>query len=553
MSIFENNITFAILNSKEDWQGQLTLRHCEHFSRTFNGENFANYIVNVATIDEALSTCTTQYLIVQESGHIISDGGFFSACSAYFKVHRNFMLADFMLDDDYCVVNKNVIAFDVERWKLSEKPEFSSHTNTGPVLKVLEKSNDLRFPLSIALHPTESVLISRHCANNGAALIIADIQRAASFSTMKKHINSSHYYFLRRDSAFHELYTETFYDKNFYSKISRKIYLSDPDNYEAIPKISADSLVLPARGLKAANLAQYTGAKHIVIYDTNALALEFQRRLLSVKRPELFGDIVAQFKKDYPSAEFTHDNPDNEFTVVNPLSLTSLNFIQLDLFSYECLNIVKFVDDKHSAVFDFSDSFIHPNNYFKKRLENVAELFEATCSVVKSRRGPSFILGESPLHRNMNDVKVNTVTISDLIQDVPLEDYESWQTDLQPASKEPEPIISAPTTPKSGLSEEFEKIKEIAVNGGYEVEVSFKEVRQGKVAELKITKIAMLPDFNCVYEYKVSSSDNRWSFKINKYGHEKKLELSNGNTVEGLKLHLEMINKFNSKAVAKML
>lgn len=553
MSIFQNNITFAILNSKEDWQGQLTLRHCEHFSRAFNGESFANYIVCVSSVDEALSSCVTRYLIVQDSGHIISDKNFFSSCAAYFKVHKNFMLADFMLDDDYCVLHKEVIVFDVERWKLAGIPEFSSSINTGPILKILEKSNDLRFPPAIALHPTESMLISRHCANNGAALIIADIQNSASFATMKKHVSAEDHYFLRRDSAFHELFTETFYEKNYHTKISRKVYLSDPDTYDHIPKISADSLVVPARGLKAINLALYTGAKNIVIYDNNAHALEFQRRLLSIKRPELFGDIVSKFKKEFPSEKFVYDVPENEFTVVNPINVNNITFIQLDMFSYECLDIIKFVDDKHSAVFDLSDYFINPNNYFRKKLENVTALFEAVCSVIKSRRGPSFILGDSPLHKNMNDVKINTSTLSDLIRETPLESYEDWHDEITQIGKEQKETQQKPAAPKSGLSNEFEDLKEIATKNGYEVDVSFNDTRQGKAAELKITKVAILPDFNCIYEYKISSIDNKWSFKINKYGHEKKLELSNGNTVDGLKLHIEMINKFNSKAVAKML
>jgi hypothetical protein len=541
MQNFLSNVTFFILDSGDDWRDDLTTRYCEYFSRIFNGDSWRARVVYSESVDESIEKCPTRYCLIQTSSSVVCSLKFFEECSAYFDGGKNFMLCDFIMDDDYATLDRGLIVVDRERWEGAEKPLFSSGINTSPLLKTLEKTNDTRFPKSIGLHETEHVLVSRYCASNGAAMIAADIKLGGSTSALRGVVSADSHYQLKRKSKFDEIYHETYFEKNYHQWIIKKISAHDGDEYEDIQRVTADYLVAPAKGLRAAKLAGYVNAEHVVVYDKNPLALELQRRILSVKSPKLFGEILTEFKEDYPDAQFAEESAD-EYVVVYPTSAKTKKFICLDVFSYEFLDLAKLVDNEKSAVFDLSDIFTVPHHYFKRRTEAVEALFMEGCAALKSRRGPSFVLGRTPRDENMNSVKINT-SVGQPTEETNVDKYEGWEGELPEVKK---PAIA----PRDPAQERLEELSALAESLGYRVDLF--DGGDGST-RLRMNKVEILPDFNCVYEYTLNSANDKWSFKVNKYGYDKKLELANGNTRESLEAHVKTHNKFNSKSVVKML
>jgi hypothetical protein len=542
MQNFLSNITFFILDAMDDWRDDLTKRYCEHFSRILNGDFWRDRVMYSESVDESIEKCSTRYCLIQTSSSIVCSLKFFEECSAHFDGSKNFMLCDFIMDDDYAIIDKSLMVIDRERWENAGKPLFASKLNTSPLLKVVEKTNDTRYPKLITLHDTEHVLVSRYCANNGAEMISANIKLAGNMGAIRNIVNKDHHYCLKRKNKFEEIYHETFFDKNYYQRLTKQISIYDNDEYNEIQKVSADYLVVPAKGLKAVNLAEYLGAQHIIVYDKNPLALELQKRILSIKTPTLFGQILKDFIKDYEKAEFAEAENMDEFTVVYPTKVKSKKFICLDAFSYELLDLAALVNNEKSAVFDMSDLFSSPHHYFLKRTENVEALFIEACSRLKSRRGPSFILGKTPNNENLNSIKLNTNRQVSDIEEISTDKYENWEDEIEIKKEEIKEL--------SPLQKKIEEIIQTAKGLDYQIDTT----RIGQdVNALTLTKVSILPDFNCVYEYKLAVSTLKWSFKINKYGYDKKLELSNGNTLEAFVEHLKTHNKFNAKSVVKML
>lgn len=565
---FKGNTSFAVINVGNTWRTDLTIRFCEYYSSLFNDKSFKEKISFAASIDEALQKCMTEFLVIQSPGSIIFSKNFFKKAQKFFEETKNFVFGNLELIDDYVIYHDNILIIDMFAWKNAGSPKYTSHLRTAPKFQVSEKTNNTYFPASIQKLDGDGDLITNFCSSRGAELIAAQLLFSGKITSAKSTITDEDFYFLSKVSPQEEILTETFFEKKILPIQKRKIFTSDTDNYPDIKNITTDVVVTTAQGLKAFNLLNYTGAKIVIIYDNNPLALEFQKRIFAVTEPTLFGDIISKFKRDYPKAEFDDSWEEEEFTLIEPLEIKEAKFVLMDVFTFEARDFPLLLDQRVSAVFDFSDIFTYPYNYYKRPLYQVQALFSEIFSILKSRLGPTFMLGMAPGFQNMNDVAVNTYKFE--FEEVKLTVYEEETekeiTEYVLSNKMFAPQIGETLQEESvnmewegtavnedALSENIKELKQEAENLGYDIDMKKVTKNKNKFMIINLSKINQFSDFTGVYEYTFDSNSERWSFKVYKYGKDKKVEFANGVDCISLLAHLKLQFKINPKTAVKVL
>lgn len=568
MHSLHNKVSFSLVKLENNWRSDLSLRFCEYFSWKLNGASFKDRISLDVSIDAALQKCNSEYLVVICPGGLIFSESFFEHVENHFQHQNNFILANIEISDDYIIINEDVIVFHMERWKNAGCPKFYGNIRTAPVFKVVEHGKDSLFPHAISITNENNHLVTNFCAMNGAEIVVKQLQQSQTMVSAKKILVNESFYFISKKTPHDEIYTESFFEKKLLPTVKKKIFTTDTDEYADIRDLNADVIITTAQGLKAFNLLNYTGATRAVVYDHSPMALEFQKRIFSVEEPTLFGDIITQFMKDYPSAVFDNSWQEEEFTLIQPLELKDVKFILLDIFTFEAKDFAALVDLQLSAVFDFSDIFIYPYNFYKRPLYQVQSLFSELFSALKSRLGPTFILGYAPGWQNMNSIPVNTFKYE--FKEVKLTVYEE-ETEKEISEFIATNKMFVPSLSKS-LSEDSvemdcasestddditdDRVKRLRSKSeelGYTCEIKNVTAKKVKFLLVTLTKLQQFNDFNGIYEYTYDSNTQRWSFKVSKYGKDKKVEFANGIDVESLITHLAIPAKINPKTAVKVL
>jgi hypothetical protein len=71
---------------------------------------------------------------------------------------------------------------------------------------------------------------------------------------------------------------------------------------------------------------------------------------------------------------------------------------------------------------------------------------------------------------------------------------------------------------------------------------------EGRIIVLTLRK--EFAEFNGIFEYRINEETGVWSFLVGAEGHEKKVEFSNGMTMESFLKHLHQPIKINSKSAS---
>lgn len=564
MSLLKDNISFAILESPATWRSDLTQRYTEYHSRKLNGDLFRKRMYTAASIDEALHECKTDYLVVQSAGHIIFDEKFFDGIETAFENCHDIFIGEIIITEDYAKLGQNCLIFNVSLWDKSSRPAYNSSMRAGPVFAQPPIDKHKYSPLQLKRIGHDSAAIAPGCAVFGGGLIARQLQQFNRVQSIKSCLDASSYFFLDKSSPAAEILTETYFEKKYLSRTKKHVFLADVDSYDDIDSSSFDVIVVPARGLKAYNLSKLTGAKKIIIYDSNSQALAFQRILFSSTATRIYGEVVEAFKSKFPSTEIVDDYSDDEYSVVQIPSDIEVQYFNVDLFSFEARDLIAGVDPNASALFDFSTIFSYPHNFYRRPLPQVFGLFSELYSLIKGRSGPSHIIGEAPGFKSMSSIKINTFVYE--IEDFIVEDYAEdgellGQRIEQRARQEafvPEEseTVSDEEIVINDLAEEQETIAEKIHDALYEINkyIDGRGYTLTSSAEkVTFTKIEVFQDYAADFTYEYDCLTDKWSFLVNKCGRSNKVEFANGESRTTLGDHIKLDQKINPKSAGKLL
>jgi hypothetical protein len=192
-------------------------------------------------------------------------------------------------------------------------------------------------------------------------------------------------------------------------------------------------------------------------------------------------------------------------------------------------------------------------------------------SLIKSRRGPSFIFGFAPGFEQVDDLDINAIRKREITFD---EEDSALIKSLEfiPLNSEPIPeqIIPEDRTIMQQAVEVIEAAPEkeekeqvntnhtaensptvIASGLGYEVSRVTETYNGEPYDMLCFTKQQEFDTFTAIFEYKVNQAADTWTFKAGRVDSTKRVEFSNGIGEESLKRHLALPVKFNPRTAIK--
>ena len=408
MSIFKNNITLSTIATENNWRNDLTTRYGEYFSHKLNDTKFMQRAGYVTSVDEALENCETDYLLVQFPGHIPFTPKFFESLEKIATADTDIVVCRTEIFDEYIRIDPSCVFINMKLWKAAKSPRFKSLLKDGPAFTISQADPEAKnFPLEISIK-SDRTFVPTTCCHNGAAILIKQLEMFGKIVSIDVNVDKIDHFYLDKQTPYWEIHNETVFEKKFLAKAKDKLFCSDSLPLEGLANVSPQLLVAPASGLRPYNLTKFYGATDIVIYDTNPLALEFQRRIFGVTRASVYGEIVEQFKKDFPDAVFADEPGEDEYFVVMPLPNAKVRYFKVDAFSFEMENLISALDLRINAVFDLSDVFVYPHNYYRRPLYQVQSLFAELYSLIKSRLAPSHVIGFGPAFEDMDKIEVNT-------------------------------------------------------------------------------------------------------------------------------------------------
>ena len=573
-----NKLTFAIITANSTWRADLTTRFTEYFSHKINAEDFLTNIIFPASIDDALKECTTDYLIVQSSGHIIFDLGFFTSLEVLAKQNQDIVIGHIELTQDYFLLDSSCFFVNVPLWKEAGKPKFNSGRKDGPTWEVSEFGSSKNKPGKLKIISADAkdrAFVTNSCSNSGAEILIRQLEMFGQATSLGQCTSTKHSQFLSCDSPYSEIHNETLFEKRFLAGVSSRIFCVDSDDMSNVKNVQAELVVAPAQGLKALSLAEHFGAKKIVVYDFNPLALELQRRIFASMTSVLYGDIIRKFLNDYPDANIVDDWMEDEHAVIRAPNDVEVVFALVDAFTFEMEELIRRLDPTVPAVFDISDIFIYPFNFYKRPLYQVQGLFAEIYSLIKSRTGPSHVLGFAPGFQKLDTIEINTSVAQfdqvlvakyesrlappesddiDTLEDIALEELE----ELPPLVFAPATTIQIPTeelpkhnTTKTRIDVNAKSPAFIASELGFEKTRRAEQISGKQVNLLIFSKIHEYPEFTAYFEYTFDEVSGNWNFKAGKVDGEKRVEFSNGIDQQSFIRHLIQPEKLNPKTALK--
>lgn len=563
MDQLPENITFAIIASDDGWRTDLTIRFCEYFSQKLNGQKFNEKIIIAKTVDEAVDKCLTNYLLILSGGFIPFSLDFFEKLEETAKKNESIFYGFYKLAEDYIILDKRCLFFNLPLWRAYGRPLYDNYKlKQGPPFKLTIKSPKDHHPYEIEAVEGENVFVPGVCGQNGAALVIKQLETFKKLTALNYVVPGDSFHFLSTATALDEIHSETEFEKQFLPTPLSLIYAYDDDVAEHGSSV-AQIVVAPAQGLKALSLAEHYRAKRVIVYDNNPLALELQRMIFNVEAPCTYGELVTEFMKRHPSARIADDWKRDQHALITKLDGVSAEFRRVDLFSYQAEEFFKSIDHTASMVVDLSDIYVFPYNYYRRPLYQVQGLFAEVYSILKSRTGPTTVLGLAPGFQRMDTIEINTSNIQFELD--PTVSFKQEEVDGEVVDVPINPLFKPETSPqrkekylwKAPLKKD--EIAEpparspvaIAFELGYLNETRSMELGGKQVNATLLQHTETFDDFTAILEYAVDEIGGAWTFKVGTPGDARKIELSNGTSAETFRRHLLSDKKFNPATIAK--
>lgn len=572
MHLLKANVTFSLLDTCASWRTDFTQRFCEYFAHHFHGQGFSEFINLPASVDDALQKCTTAYLIVMRPGYAPLNKNFFKKLEDQLVQNKDIFLGHIYLVDDYAIIDPKFIIFNMDVWRKAGCPKFKVVTrSTVNQFTVSSKSNDRDWPLQIAMVKGDQQNAERFCRETGAVIISKQLElfnRCTSISA----IAPEDCHFIDDSSSLGEIVSETEFELLYAPQMKNMITVIDSDALDDIPaRFTTETLVSIASGLRVLDTAAHLKPKKIVVFSHNPYELELQKRLFAVDSTRIYGDVLDEFQQDYPDASLAPINSANRHLVISPSSY-DVEFHQVNLFSYQILDLVRSLHHATEAVFDFADAFINPINFYRRPLYQVQGLFATLYSDIRSRTGVSRILGYAPGFKRMNPIIINSSN-AQFEFDVSNVELEGRPVIFRPESS---PQIKEKMVPKSL----FQRIKNVVLPKAVPVEQpddtpseeatpprkpsswTTRAIRMGYKFDdsdptSNVTTIYKfnepIGDLRFVYFYEIDDVTSKWSFRVSLHGQQKRVLIEDGTTQGTFIAHLLRDTKIDPVATAKML
>lgn len=401
--MFQDNVTLAIIPDNT-WRSEYTYLHLRYFQRLLNP---SVKVVSFPNVDAALGACETDYLFVFRAGALPYASGFFQSLGIK-EVEEALFIGKILLHSDYAMLEDSMLLVNMQRWKDYGCPKFNSKVRQGPTFYMsIGVADDPRRPLQIVKESDEQIFVDNDCSSNGGEFIVLELNERGMCESFGQYCDTDDYYEFSTETPYHELITETRFEKLYLPEVRSRVFAIDTDDLSAAKQTTVGIVVAPAIGLKALTLAEHFKAKTIVVYSRSQPALDLQKLIFSVTQKTLYSDIVDQFFEDtgvLVEAGWEED----EYAIITPLEGVQVEYVLVDAFSYEMDRFIKKLDFQSSMVFDFSDVYTHPHEYYKRTFAQVDGLFTQLYSYLKSRTGPTHLFGLSPNFEPLHENLVNT-------------------------------------------------------------------------------------------------------------------------------------------------
>lgn len=570
-----NNLTFALAITDGGWRTDLTLKFCEFFSFGINGGDFMKNIVFPANLDDALENCKTDYLLYMQSGFVPFNQEFFTTLEQVTAENSDIFIGNLEIADDYVILSPECVFINIKLWRDAGQPKYvNEKLREGPECKVTYVSTDKYRPHQVAVDGEARVFVPGACAARGAELVIRQLDLYGTATSFSGICGANQYHFLDTTTPYREIHTETIFEKQFLAPIRSQIFGVDNDNLADIKDITVCVVAAPAQGLKALTLAEYFKARTVIVYDYNPLALELQKMIFSVTAPTLYQEVMMQFREKFPNAEVLKGWEEDEYSVIVPLKNVAVEFRQIDAFSFELEDLVKSIDHRETAVFDFSDIFVYPYNYYKRGTRQVQGLFAEIYSLIKSRTASSHILGFAPGFQNMNTIEVNTsrhqyemdptIDLNAAVEEAVIDDalleielVEELPIIVSPVfapiidSEQPKVEVWIPPEPVKVVLPGPRTTSTIAAEFGY-TRSTRGEITNGQNVNFVIfSKQYQYDEFLAYFEFSLNEITGEWNFNVGKADHEKRITFLTGMTEEALQEQMAKPVNINPKTVIR--
>ena len=353
------------------------------------------------------------------------------------------------------------------------------------------------------------------------------------------------------------IHYETVFEETFLKSSSSKLIYGF-QNDVTTPVSTCDVLVAYADSLRTYKLAQTLRPKKIMILGKSTDDLSLQRKIFNVDEACLYGDI-----DNRPLISSI-----DRMAVVESLNDCEISFYLIDPFTYRLEEFLLSLDRQANIVFDFSDVFVNPFAYYKRPVFTVQEFFSEIYSIIKSRRGPSHILGFAPGYEDLAVVKVNTQVIRSNKINVVIESDSGEQIEEEKqifdtifsvnVKKKFTEIVSAvkskivshddqaKTQVKETVGDDFLVMLNKEIN-----DHSYRITASDDIYQISTVTNILGTSEECEYLYKINKTTNNWTFDAGFVSRAKRIEISNGKDVESLLHHIRLPVKFNSYSMKK--
>jgi hypothetical protein len=393
-------------------------------------------------------------------------------------------------------------------------------------------------------------------------MAIKQLDMFGTLNSLVSELSPEDSHYLSTASAYHEIHTETIYENLYLGPIKKQVFALDRDDMSNIKMNVADIIVAPAQGLKAMSLYEYYGAKKIIVYDNNPRALDLQRLIFGIKSGMTYADIMQEFIRVFPNVPIADNWKGDQHSVVVPLPKhVEVEYKLVDLISYQAEDMIKEIPVNAPMAIDFSDIFIYPYNYYRRPLYQVQGIFGEIYSLLGSRTGPTFISGFAPGFHDMS-----------MVEPLASNKRFEWVPPPPPAEGEeppeaPDLFWKPPTSPqlieRSSVTQTIQKDVAKVVSKPPEQPTPFSEAKKlgytqsyrqvaGQEHDLTIlSKMEVFDDFIAIFEYQINEVTGAWKFMVGKKGTDKRVEFSNGLTIQNFVKHLNTTVKINPKTASK--
>lgn len=387
------NTTFAILDKSSDadsWHKGMT----EATAETYSSINDSP-ICHVSSVDEALKNCHTDYLIILSAGYCILRKQFFDSVSKILELKENIVLAEIIMEDDYCTLSTDCMVFDMTLWRDAGSPAFKGTKRNGPDLVADEAYRYVKNPALVKAIKDRFNNITPYCAENGGIIIMTQLERFEKAQALR--VDKLDGYLFSKRSPVSSLIAETKYLTEVYPILNDTVNLFSNRDINIPQNMEVDYIVISADGQWTYEVLNRIKAKNIIIWSSSEDKLRFQRIIFDLKRTMNAENVAGLFFGYFPTAKLEGDIKSGRSYLYHVVPRGEITYKKINPIGYDLLSLLDSIDTNATLVVDLADTFTNPRNYFRIGKDTINEFAKHVKSCLGGRRAPAYIMESHPI------------------------------------------------------------------------------------------------------------------------------------------------------------